>query len=138
VNDEPTDEARYRVAVTVEKPYTAVSSGVLASVTDLAAPPSLWSSGSLASRAASARTARMIDVIVRRPRSRAMPQLGVRCSKHGAHPGPRGSALAHAGAFRAPRRQLRDRREGPPRSPTVVRSRLPSRLPQALDAIRGL
>jgi aminopeptidase N len=37
VNDEPTDKASYRVAVTVEKPYTAVSNGVLASVTDLGA-----------------------------------------------------------------------------------------------------
>jgi aminopeptidase N len=37
VNDEPTDKASYRVAVTVEKPYTAISNGVLASVADLGA-----------------------------------------------------------------------------------------------------
>lgn len=35
VNDVPTDKASYRVAVTVEKPYTAVGNGRLRSVTDL-------------------------------------------------------------------------------------------------------
>jgi aminopeptidase N len=35
VNDEPTDKATYRVAVTVPKPYTAVSNGILESTTDL-------------------------------------------------------------------------------------------------------
>lgn len=35
VNDEPTDKATYRVVVTVDKPFTAVSNGALRSVTDL-------------------------------------------------------------------------------------------------------
>lgn len=35
VNDEPTDKATYRIAVTVPEPYTAVSNGVLRSVADL-------------------------------------------------------------------------------------------------------
>jgi aminopeptidase N len=37
VNDEPTDKASYRIAVTVDKPYTAVANGVPVSVTDLGA-----------------------------------------------------------------------------------------------------
>jgi aminopeptidase N len=35
VNDQPTDKATYEVAVTVERPFTAVSNGVLRRVTDL-------------------------------------------------------------------------------------------------------
>lgn len=35
VNDQPTDKASYRVTVTVEKPYEAVSNGALRSTTDL-------------------------------------------------------------------------------------------------------
>lgn len=35
VNDEPTDKASYRVTVTVDEPYEAVSNGVLRSVVDL-------------------------------------------------------------------------------------------------------
>ena len=35
VNDEPTDKASYRIAVTVDKPYTVVGNGVPVSVTDL-------------------------------------------------------------------------------------------------------
>jgi aminopeptidase N len=37
VNDEPTDKASYRIAVTVDKPFTAVANGVPVSVTDLGA-----------------------------------------------------------------------------------------------------
>jgi aminopeptidase N len=35
VNDEPTDKASFRIAVTVDKPYTAVANGVLRSIRDL-------------------------------------------------------------------------------------------------------